>query len=157
MYRARDDRLHRDVALKIVSPRFALDPARLARFEREAQILAALNHPNVATLSGWKKSAASRRWSRALEGETLADQVPRNPRAFPSRRRWTSRSKRRPGSRPRRERHRAPRSEACQCRGCTQMAPSSCSTSVWPEPSSPVRQRPRRPDDRHGGDRVSAR
>jgi eukaryotic-like serine/threonine-protein kinase len=56
VYRTRDDRLHRDVALKIVSPRFALDPARLARFEREAQILAALNHPNIATLYGLEET-----------------------------------------------------------------------------------------------------
>ena len=52
VYRARDDRLHRDVAIKIVSSRFALDAARQARFAREAQILAALNHPNIATLYG---------------------------------------------------------------------------------------------------------
>jgi Tol biopolymer transport system component len=80
VYRARDDRLRRDVALKIVSPRFALDQARLARFEREAQILAALNHPNIATLYGLEEA----RGLRALvlefvEGETLADRLASYP------------------------------------------------------------------------------
>jgi serine/threonine-protein kinase len=45
---ARDARLQRDVALKILPPAFAADPDRLARFEREAQILASLNHPHIA-------------------------------------------------------------------------------------------------------------
>jgi serine/threonine protein kinase len=84
VYRARDDRLRRDVALKIVSPRFALDPARLARFAREAQILAALNHPNVATLYGLEEA----RGLQALvlefvEGETLADRLASQPTGLP--------------------------------------------------------------------------
>ncbi len=80
VYRARDDRLRRDVALKIVSPRFALDPARLARFEREAQILAALNHPNIATLYGLEESRGLRALVLELvEGETLADRLASQP------------------------------------------------------------------------------
>ena len=47
VYRSRDTRLNRDVALKVLPDVFALDPDRLARFRREAQTLAALNHPNV--------------------------------------------------------------------------------------------------------------
>ena len=52
VYRARDPRLHRDVALKILPDPFALDSDRLARFEREAQVLASLNHPNIAAIYG---------------------------------------------------------------------------------------------------------
>jgi eukaryotic-like serine/threonine-protein kinase len=84
VYRARDDRLHRDVALKIVSPRFALDPARLARFEREAQILAALNHPNIATLYGLEETRGLQALVLELvEGETLADRLASYPTGLP--------------------------------------------------------------------------
>ena len=80
VYRARDDRLHRDVALKIVSPQFALDRARLARFEREAQILAALNHPNIATLYGLEEARGLQALVLELvEGETLADRLASQP------------------------------------------------------------------------------
>ena len=50
VYRARDAKLQRDVAIKILPPAFATDPDRLARFEREAQVLASLNHPNIAAI-----------------------------------------------------------------------------------------------------------
>ena len=80
VYRARDSRLHRDVALKIVSPRFALDPARLARFEREGQILAALNHPNIATLFGLVEARGVQALVLELvEGATLADRLASEP------------------------------------------------------------------------------
>ena len=52
VYRARDTELDRDVALKILPQAFAADPERLARFEREAKTLAALNHPNIAAIFG---------------------------------------------------------------------------------------------------------
>src|SRR5579862_2147903 len=52
VYRATDSKLKREVALKILPPQFAADPGRLARFEREAQVLAALNHPNIAAIYG---------------------------------------------------------------------------------------------------------
>ncbi len=83
VYRARDNRLHRDVALKIVAPRFALDPARLARFEREAQILAALNHPNIATLYGLEEARGLQALVLELvEGETLVDRLASQPTGF---------------------------------------------------------------------------
>ena len=52
VYRVRDSKLKRDVALKILPKIFALDPERLARFEREAQVLASLNHPHIAQIYG---------------------------------------------------------------------------------------------------------
>ena len=52
VYRARDRKLNRDVAIKVLPELFAADPDRLARFEREAQTLAALNHPNIAQIHG---------------------------------------------------------------------------------------------------------
>jgi serine/threonine-protein kinase len=52
VYRAVDTRLGREVAIKVLSAAFAEDPARMARFEREAQVLASLNHPNIAAIYG---------------------------------------------------------------------------------------------------------
>ncbi|HYW43822.1 MAG TPA: protein kinase [Bryobacteraceae bacterium] len=52
VYRARDTRLKRDVALKILPSAFAGDPERMARFQREAEVLASLNHPNIAQIYG---------------------------------------------------------------------------------------------------------
>ena len=52
VYRARDSKLNRDVAIKVLLPAVANDPDRLARFSREAQVLASLNHPNIAQIHG---------------------------------------------------------------------------------------------------------
>jgi Tol biopolymer transport system component len=76
VYRARDQRLRRDVALKILSPRVAPDRSRMARFAREARILAALNHPNIATLYGVEEVRGLQALVLELvEGETLADRL----------------------------------------------------------------------------------
>jgi serine/threonine protein kinase len=73
VYRARDTKLHRDVALKVLPARFALDPDRLARFQREAQVLASLNHPNIAIIHGLEESDSVRALVLELvEGPTLA-------------------------------------------------------------------------------------
>jgi len=59
VYRARDTKLNRDVALKILPDAFASDPDRLARFTREAQTLASLNHPNIAHIYGLDRQDAT--------------------------------------------------------------------------------------------------
>ncbi len=56
VYRARDPRLAREVAIKVLPPEFVRDPERLARFEREARVLASLNHPNIAAIYGFEQS-----------------------------------------------------------------------------------------------------
>ncbi|MBI1876401.1 MAG: serine/threonine protein kinase [Acidobacteria bacterium] len=77
MYRARDTTLHRDVAIKVLPDDVASDPERLTRFQREAQALAALNHPNIATIYGVEESAAGGRAlvMELVDGPTLADRL----------------------------------------------------------------------------------
>ncbi|MBI3050335.1 MAG: serine/threonine protein kinase [Acidobacteria bacterium] len=80
VYRARDTRLGRDVAIKILPRAFTDNPDRLARFEREARVLAALNHPNIATIQGVEESDGVRALVMELvDGETLADRIRRGP------------------------------------------------------------------------------
>ena len=74
VYRARDTKLNRDVALKVLPYAFVADPDRLARFQREAQTLAALNHPNIAHIHGLEDSGDVRALVMELvDGPTLAD------------------------------------------------------------------------------------
>jgi serine/threonine-protein kinase len=80
VYRAHDLALGRDVALKILPERFHVDPQRLARFAREAQVLGTLNHPNIAMLHGLQPSAGNQALVLELvEGETLAERVAAGP------------------------------------------------------------------------------
>jgi serine/threonine-protein kinase len=80
VYRARDTTLNRDVALKILPPEFAVDIERLARFKREAQVLASLNHPNIAGIYGLEDSDGTPALVLELvEGPTLADRIARGP------------------------------------------------------------------------------
>ena len=76
VYRARDTKLGRDVALKTLPQRLALDSDRLARFEREAQVLAALNHPNIAQIHGLEESDGVRALVMELvEGDDLSQRI----------------------------------------------------------------------------------
>ena len=80
VYRANDTQLGRDVALKILPDAFAADPDRLARFQREAQVLASLNHPNIAQIHGIEKSDDTQALVLELvEGPTLADRIAKGP------------------------------------------------------------------------------
>ena len=74
VYRARDSKLNREVAIKVLPEMFALDADRLARFHREAQVLASLNHPNIAAIYGLEESDGMRALVMELvEGPTLDD------------------------------------------------------------------------------------
>ena len=76
VYRAHDSRLRRDVALKVLPSTFAADADRLARFEREAQTLAVLNHPHIAAIHGIEESNGTRALVMELvDGPTLADRI----------------------------------------------------------------------------------
>jgi serine/threonine-protein kinase len=80
VYRARDTRLARDVAIKVVSESVSRDPARVARFQSEAQLLAALNHPHIATIHGLEESDSGQFLVMELvDGETLADRLKSGP------------------------------------------------------------------------------
>ena len=76
VYRAHDRTLNRDVAVKVLPEALALDPDRLARFQREAQVLASLNHPNIAAIYGFEDSGSVQALVLELvEGPTLADRI----------------------------------------------------------------------------------
>ncbi len=78
VYQAHDTKLGRDVAIKVLPEAFAHDPERLSRFQREAKMLAALNHPNIATIHGLEQSSGTSYLVMELvSGETLADLVKR--------------------------------------------------------------------------------
>ena len=78
VWRARDQKLGREVAIKTLPEEFAQDEERLARFEREAKLLASLNHPNIATIHGLEEDSGTRFLVLELvEGDTLADRLRR--------------------------------------------------------------------------------
>ena len=80
VYRARDTRLGRDVAIKTLPSDFTHDPDRVARFQREAQLLAALNHPHIAGIYGLEETDGSQFLALELvDGETLAQRLKRGP------------------------------------------------------------------------------
>src|SRR5262245_15605207 len=80
VYRARDTKLNRYVALKTLPAAFTDDPERLARFHREAQVLASLNHPNIAHIHGVEDSNGLHALVMELvEGVTLADRIDKGP------------------------------------------------------------------------------
>jgi serine/threonine protein kinase len=89
VYRARDSKLNREVALKVLPASVAADPDRLARFRREAQVLAALNHPNIAHVHGFEDSPSTGSGQggeiihalvmELVEGPTLFDRIAQGP------------------------------------------------------------------------------
>ena len=80
VYQARDTKLDRDVALKVLPEAFTADPDRLARFEREAKVLASLNHPNIGSIYGLEEAEGVRALVLELvEGPTLADRIKQGP------------------------------------------------------------------------------
>src|SRR5262245_56853787 len=80
VYRARDTKLKRDVAIKILPDEFARDADRVSRFQREAEVLASLNHPNIAAIYDLQEANDTRFLVLELvEGETLADRIGRGP------------------------------------------------------------------------------
>src|SRR5438477_6419938 len=80
VYRARDTKLKREVAIKILPEEFSRDPDRIARFQREAEVLASLNHPNIAAIYDVSETAGSRFLVlEFVEGETLAERIARGP------------------------------------------------------------------------------
>jgi len=80
VYRARDTKLNRDVAIKVLLPSVANDPDRLARFSREAQVLASLNHPNIAAIYGIEESSGvTALVIELVGGEDLSQRIARGP------------------------------------------------------------------------------
>src|SRR5215471_14782423 len=76
VYHATDTKLNRDVAVKVLPDTFAADPDRLVRFTREAQVLASLNHPNIATIHGVEDRALV---MELVNGPTLAERIAQGP------------------------------------------------------------------------------
>ncbi len=80
VYRAKDSKLGRDVAIKVLREEFAIDKERLARFEREAKLLASLNHPNIASIHGFEEAdGVGALVLELVEGPTLADRIANGP------------------------------------------------------------------------------
>ena len=117
VYRARDTTLNRDVALKVLPDAFALDADRVARFRREANVLASLNHPNVAAIYGFEEAGDVKR-PRAGTGRRPDAGRPDRARPSPARGRAADRPPDRRRARSgARARHRAPGFEARQHQG----------------------------------------
>src|SRR5713226_2789982 len=80
VYRARDKKLNRDVAIKVLPESFTHDPERVARFQREAQVLAALNHPHIGAIYGLDEANGTQFLVLELvEGESLDKRIARGP------------------------------------------------------------------------------
>src|SRR5437867_2110846 len=80
VYRAHDTKLKREVAIKILPDEFSRDPGRVAQFQREAEVLASLNHPNIAAIYDLEEEGGSRYLVLELvEGDTLADRLKHGP------------------------------------------------------------------------------
>ena len=102
VYRARDTDLKREVAIKVLPPSVAGDAERLARFRREAEVLAALNHPNIAHIHGLEKFDGTIALVMELvDGPTLADRIVEGPIPLEDALPIAQTNRRSTGSRPR--------------------------------------------------------
>ena len=100
VYRARGAQLKRDVAVKVLPPLVVHDPARLSRFQREAEILAALSHSGIATIYGFVESGVSHAIvMEFVEGDTLADLLTQGPVSIDAVQSYAARSLTRSNSR----------------------------------------------------------
>ncbi len=80
VYRATDTKLNRDVALKILPEQFASDSQRMARFQREAEVLASLDHPNIGQIYGIEEAGQTKALVlQLIEGPTLAERIAQGP------------------------------------------------------------------------------
>jgi serine/threonine-protein kinase len=80
VFQAKDQKLARDVAIKVLPDEFAEDASRVARFQREAKVLASLNHPNIAAIHGLEESGGTNFLVlEPVEGQTLADRTKARP------------------------------------------------------------------------------
>ena len=131
VYRASDTRLNRQVAIKVLPDVFAADRERLARFEREAKLLASLNHTNIAAIYGLEKTDGSPFLVMELvEGETLAQRIAKGPVASGRSPRSLPPDRRRARSRTRTRNH-PPGPETRQRQDHSRGTRSRYSTSVW--------------------------
>ena len=118
VYQAHDTKLGRDVAIKVLPEAFAHDPERLSRFQREAKMLAALNHPNIATIYGLEQSnGTSYLVMELVSGETLAERIKREGAVPVEEALAICKADRRGAGSGARERHHSPRPEARQREG----------------------------------------
>jgi hypothetical protein len=132
VYRATDSRLKRDVALKVLPANVASDPDRLARFQREAEVLASLNHPHIAQVHGLEISGdITALVLELIDGDDLSQLLTMRG-GFRSPRRSASPSRLRPRSRPRTIRALSIATSSRRTSRCGRTAPSRSSTSGWP-------------------------
>jgi serine/threonine protein kinase len=118
VFRAHDTRLNRDVAIKVLPAAFAHDRERVARFRREAQVVASLNHPNIAAIYGLEEANGVAGLALELvEGEDLAERLARGPV---------------PSTRPSPSPGRSPRGSRRRTRRASSIATSSPRTSKSP-------------------------
>ena len=142
VWRAEDEKLGREVALKVLPEEFAKDPESMARFQREAKVLASLNHPNIATLYGLESVSGTDADAgettflamELVEGEDLSERINRAQCRSKRRSRFHFKS-------PRRSRRRTSRASftvisSLPTSSCVPMARSRCSISGSPKPGS---------------------